>query len=246
MKNAVIFGAGSTIALKIANLLAQNGYNLILLSRNLECLELDVQNLQVMHQNVKINKLHYDAAAEVDMQGILLKITEIVPSIDLLLVAHGTLPEQELCQSSWVEEYSCLKINGLSVIQICHYFANFMSEKKHGTIAVISSVAGEKGRQSNYSYGTAKGMLNIYLQGLRNRLYKDNVHVLTILPGFVATKMTASFKKGTLWATADKVAKDIVNACLKKKNILYTPYFWRYIMLIVKTIPESIFKKMKL
>ncbi len=246
MKNAVIFGASSTIALKVADILAQNGYNLVLLARNLECLQLDAQNLRVKYQNIQVNTLYYDASTIVNMPEIINQVKKIMPSIDLLLVAHGNLPHQELCQKNWDDEYNSLLVNGLSVIQICHYFANVMLAQKYGTIAVISSVAGDRGRQSNYNYGTAKGMINTYLSGLRSRLFKDNIHVLTVLPGFVDTKMTASFKKGILWATPEKVAQDIVNAVKKKKNTLYTPFFWRYIMLIIKSVPERLFKKLKL
>ena len=246
MKNAVIFGASSTIAVKLADILAQNGYNLVLLARNVEYLQLDAQNLRVKHQNVVINTLYYDASVDTNMPDLIEKIKQSINSIDLLVIAHGNLPHQELCQKTWQDDYNSILVNGVSVLQICHYFANLMQEQRYGTIATISSVAGIRGRQSNYNYGTAKAMINTYLSGLRNRLANSNVHVLTVLPGFVDTKMTALFKKGALWASPEKVARDIFNAINKKTNILYTPFFWRYIMLIIKCVPEQIFKKLKL
>jgi decaprenylphospho-beta-D-erythro-pentofuranosid-2-ulose 2-reductase len=121
-----------------------------------------------------------------------------------------------------------------------------MKQNETGTIAVISSVAGDRGRKSNYVYGSAKGGLTIFLQGLRNALSGSGVHVLTIKPGFVDTPMTNDFTKGLLWAKPEKVAKDIKRAIDKKKNIIYTPWFWRWIMLIIRLIPESVFKKMNL
>ncbi len=111
---------------------------------------------------------------------------------------------------------------------------------------MIGSVAGDRGRQSNYVYGTAKGALALFLQGMRNRLSKRGVQVLTIKPGFVDTPMTASFPKGPLWATPDKVAEDIEKAIDKRRDVLYTPGFWRLIMLIIKSVPEAIFKRLSL
>jgi hypothetical protein len=111
---------------------------------------------------------------------------------------------------------------------------------------VVSSVAGDRGRQSNYVYGAAKGGLSIFLQGLRNRLSKFGVCVLTIKPGFVITPMTTEFKKGILWAQPKQVAKVIVSAIRKRKNVVYVPWFWRWIMFIIRSIPESIFKRMSL
>jgi short-subunit dehydrogenase len=124
--------------------------------------------------------------------------------------------------------------------------ANLMEAQGSGTIAVISSVAGDRGRQSNYVYGAAKGMVTRFLQGLRNRLAKRGVQVLTIKPGFVDTPMTAAFKKGALWAQPDAVARGIVAAVDAGKDEVYLPGFWRLIMAIIRHIPEPIFKRLSL
>ena len=124
--------------------------------------------------------------------------------------------------------------------------ANYFEKRGEGTLAAISSVAGDRGRQSNYVYGTAKAAVNTYLQGLRNRLYSKGVHVLTIKPGFVDTPMTAHLRQGPLFASADRVARDIVKAIEKKKCIIYTPWFWRWIMLLIRLIPEPVFRRLKL
>jgi len=118
--------------------------------------------------------------------------------------------------------------------------------QKSGTIAVITSVAGDRGRQSNYVYGSAKGMVSTFLQGLRNRLYRAGINILDIKPGFVDTPMTIDFKKGPLWVSPEKIAEGIVEAIDKQKTEVYLPWFWKFIMLIIKLIPESIFRKMKL
>ena len=111
---------------------------------------------------------------------------------------------------------------------------------------MISSVAGDRGRQSNYIYGCAKGGLTVFLQGLRNRLHKAGVQVLTIKPGFVDTPMTADFKKGLLWVGPDVIARGIYQAIKKGKQVIYLPWFWKFIMLVIKSIPERLFARLKL
>ena len=136
--------------------------------------------------------------------------------------------------------------NGLSVISLLILLANRMEKQKSGTIAVISSVAGERGRYSNYLYGAAKAAVSTFCEGLRARLFHSGVHVLTIKPGYVNTPMTQGLPLPKLLvATPEKVAKDIVQAVKRKKNTLYTPHFWAVLMFGVKSIPNSIFKKLK-
>jgi decaprenylphospho-beta-D-erythro-pentofuranosid-2-ulose 2-reductase len=248
MKSAIVFGANSTIAKSVVYQLARDGFNLQLLARDTNQLTLLRQDLLVKYPNLKILIDQYDAESCVEevLSANIEYSFEQLGVIDLVLIAHGNLPDQTGGIKSWGSTKKALQVNGLSVLEICHKMSLKLKEQKSGTIAVISSVAGLRGRQSNYIYGTAKGMINIYLQGLRNDMYAHGVHVLTILPGFVDTKMTAEFKKGALWAKPDKVAKDIVTAIYKKKDILYTPWFWCFIMLIILHIPERIFKRMKL
>ena len=166
--------------------------------------------------------------------------------IDITLIAHGTLPEQKECESSIDKTLQEFQINLISVVSLLTFLGNYFEKQGKGCIAVISSVAGDRGRQSNYVYGTAKGGLTIFLQGLRNRLSKAGVCVLTIKPGFVITPMTQNFKKGFLWAQPQQVARAIVRAIRKRKNVVYVPWFWRWIMLIIRSIPENIFKRMSL
>jgi short-subunit dehydrogenase len=140
-----------------------------------------------------------------------------------------------------------LDVNFLSVVSLLTPLANRFEANKHGTLAVISSVAGDRGRQSNYVYGAAKSGLDAFLQGLRNRLSKAGVHVVTVKPGFVATPMTAHLpQQGPLWAQPDDVAEGIVKAIDKQKDVVYLPGFWALIMLIIRLIPERIFKRLNL
>lgn len=173
-------------------------------------------------------------------------VVDKLGNIDIVLVAYGSLGDQPACETDVDLALQELNTNCLSVISLLTLLANVLEKQASGCIAVISSVAGDRGRQSNYIYGTAKGALTIFLQGLRNRLDRKGVHVLTIKPGFVNTPMTQDFKKGLLWVSPDNIAKGIENAIKRKKDTVYLPFFWRYIMLIIKLIPENIFKRMSL
>ena len=172
---------------------------------------------------------------------------EKLSSIDVLLVTHGTLPDQKQCEQDSDQALRAIAENGLSVVNILTIAANIFEKQKQGNIAVISSVAGMRGRQSNYVYGSAKAMVSTFLQGLRNRLHKSGVSVTDIKPGFVDTPMTAHIEsKGALWASSEQVGEIIVQSISKNKQTVYAPFFWRYIMLIITSVPEFIFKKLSL
>jgi decaprenylphospho-beta-D-erythro-pentofuranosid-2-ulose 2-reductase len=168
-------------------------------------------------------------------------------SVDVALVAHGTLPDQKACEKDVALAMREFSSNGLSVIALLTLLANRMEAQCSGTIAVISSVAGDRGRPSNYLYGTAKAAVSTFCEGLRARLFKAGVHVLTIKPGFVDTPMTQGLPlPGLLVAKPEQVAKSIHSAITRGRNTLYTPWFWLGIMTIIRLIPNFIFKKMNL
>jgi short-subunit dehydrogenase len=166
--------------------------------------------------------------------------------LDTILIAHGILDDQKAGEQDYTKAEQALRTNFLSVVSLLTPIANRLEKQRYGCIAVISSVAGDRGRQSNYIYATAKGALTIFLQGLRNRLHSANICVLTIKPGFVDTPMTANFKKGALWAKPEAIARGIYRAIENRKNTVYLPGFWWLIMMIIRHIPEPIFKRMKL
>ncbi|MDG6773950.1 SDR family oxidoreductase [Thiomicrorhabdus sp. ZW0627] len=245
MKNILVIGATSAIAEQTIRLYAKQNTNLYLLGRDEEKLQAIAQDAQI--RGAESASFHVLDFNNFDRHPKVLEAAFAkLGTIDLVLIAHGSLPNQQACEESVETTLRELNTNAISGIALLTLIANQMEMQGCGTIAVITSVAGDRGRQSNYVYGAAKGMLSIFLQGLRNRLFKKGVHVLDIKPGFVDTPMTAEFKKGPLWAKPETIAKQIVKAVERRKNTLYTPWFWSIIMLIIRNIPEVVFKKLKL
>ena len=245
MRKLIIFGATSAMAVETARIYAGKNAELFLIARNAEKLE-SVKNdletrgakrVQVKVQDLSNPELHKELFEELKTK---------FSDYDSALIAYGSLGNQKDCESDFNAVLQELDTNFTSVVSLLTHLANHFSAKKSGSIAVISSVAGDRGRQSNYVYGAAKGALTLVLQGLRNRLYNENVHVLTIKPGFVDTPMTAEVKKNFLFVKPGLVAEKIYDAIEKKKDVIYVPWFWRYIMLIIKLIPEFIFKRLSL
>lgn len=245
MQNILIIGATSAIAEACAKRFAAQGHSLFLLARNTERLESLAQDLRVRGAKA-VHCATFEANALDGHQALLERVKTELGGLDRVLIAHGTLGDQRACEQSVELTLQELQTNALSVISLLTVLANHFEQQHHGSIAVISSVAGDRGRQSNYVYGTAKGALSIFLQGLRNRLHKSGVQVLTIKPGFVDTPMTAALPKGPLWASPEKIAMDIEKAIENKRNVLYTPSFWFLIMAIIKSIPEALFKRLSL
>ncbi len=245
MKKILIVGATSTIARETARLFAESGSHLFLVGRNKAKLNSISDDLRIRGTG-QVEIFTMDAKDFHKHKPMLEYVVDKMGSLDIVLIAHGTLSDQKKCEESFDETLEELQINGLSFISLLTHIANYLVMQGHGTIAVISSVAGDRGRQSNYVYGSAKAALNTFLQGLRSRLYKSGVHVLTIKPGFVDTPMTVDFPKGLLWAQPETVARGIYRAIIKRRNIAYLPWFWQPIMLIIKIIPEFVFKRMRL
>ncbi|RLT89066.1 MULTISPECIES: SDR family oxidoreductase [unclassified Ketobacter] len=246
MKNWIIIGATSAIAESVCRLWAVRGYSLFLVARNQSKLDTLANDYQVRGA-AKVHTHLLDVNATDSHQPCWDAALDAMGRIDGILIAHGTLPDQKACEASYETALAEINTNALSVISLCTLAANEFEKQGAGNIAVISSVAGDRGRQSNYVYGAAKGMVTLFLQGLRNRLFASGVHVLTVKPGFVDTPMTTEFDKGgPLWATPDQVAAGIVSAIDKKRNEVYLPWFWWGVMLIIKNIPEFVFKRLSL
>jgi len=244
-KNILIIGATSAIARATARMYAQKGNQLFLVARNEVQLERNSADLKVRGA-ASVHTETLDLNQFDQHESLIDKAFETLGRIDIVLIAHGTLPDQAECAADVEKTLFELNTNAISFISLLTHLANRMEQQHFGTIAVISSVAGDRGRQSNYIYGAAKGMVTVFLQGLRNRLFKSGVNVLTIKPGFVDTPMTREFDKGLLWVRPDVIAKGIIKAVNKRKSEVYLPRFWSLIMWVIRSIPEPIFKRLSL
>lgn len=244
-KRIVIFGANSGIAEAVARRYAQGGSEFYLLGRDTQMLSEMCKDLQIRGAN-KAHFSQWDARTFSEHPRSVDRAFAEMTSVDLVLVAHGSLSDQKACEADYQKALVEFEINCLSVISILTHIANKMETQKSGTIAVISSVAGDRGRPSNYIYGTAKAAVTAFASGLRSRLFASGVHVVTIKPGFVKTAMTAHLRQGPLWASPDCVACGIVRAIECKRDEVYLPRFWYFIMLIIRNIPNAIFKRLKL
>jgi len=246
MRKILIIGATSAIAEAAARIFATRGDALFLIARNAEHLRAVVADLNIRGA-ARADSATLDLTDFAAHDAVIEKAERDLGGIDIALIAHGTLSDQAQCEQSVDVMRREFDINALSTLALLTALANRMEARRSGTLAVISSVAGDRGRQSNYVYGAAKAAVSTFLGGLRQRLAKSGVTVLTIKPGFVDTPMTAAIaNKGALWAQPDRVAAGIVQAIDRGRNIVYLPWFWRWIMLVIRHIPEPLFKRMKL
>ncbi|BCX80916.1 decaprenylphospho-beta-D-erythro-pentofuranosid-2-ulose 2-reductase [Methylomarinovum caldicuralii] len=247
MQRIAIFGATSAIAGHCARLWAARGDHLALVGRNPDKLAALAADLRVRAApGQTIHTFQADLDRIDDHEALLNRIEATLGPLDVILVAHGTLPDQQRCQNSVTETLNAIHTNALSPVSLLTLAANRFEARGRGTLAAIASVAGDRGRQSNYVYGCAKGMLDLFLQGLRNRLAKKGVAVVTIKPGFVDTPMTAAFPKGPLWAKPETIARGIVQAIDRRRDEVYLPWFWYWIMGVLRHIPERLFKRLSL
>jgi len=243
MKYVLIVGARSDIAAATAREYAKNGYNIYLAARNSESLKPLADDIGTRFQKV-VECVELDI---LDMESHQKFYSELPEKPAGVVCAVGYMGEQSENEKDFNECRKVIDSNYTGVVSLINIIANDFAEAKSGFIVAISSVAGDRGRKANYIYGSAKAGLTAYLSGLRNRLFDSGVQVLTVKPGFVATKMTEGMDlPEKLTAQPDEVAKDIFNAQQKGKDVLYTKWIWRFVMLIIKNIPEFIFKKLSI
>jgi short-subunit dehydrogenase len=243
MARVLILGAKSDIANAVAKRFAREGFDLYLAARDSGELEPVCKDLDVRY-GIRAEALEFDV---LDYEGHEAFYEDISEAPIGAICVVGYLGDQEVAQRDFKEAEMILDTNYKGCVSILNVIASYLEARREGFIIAVSSVAGDRGRQSNYLYGSAKSGLSTYLSGLRNRLQKSGVHVMTVKPGFVNTTMTEGMGlPPLLTAEPAEVAEDIYKAFQKKRDVLYTKWFWRYIMLIIRNIPERIFKRMKM
>ena len=246
MKKILIIGATSAIAEATARCYAKEGAMFYLLARNEERLASLASDLKIRGA-LSVDYSLLDVKERANHEQELLRAKDTLGNIDIALVAHGTLGNQGACEEDPEVALLELETNAFSTIALLTRLANIFEKQSHGTLAVISSVAGDRGRASNYVYGTAKAAVTTFCEGLQARMFKSGVHVLIIKPGLVATPMTEGLSMPAfLVAEPALIAADIFRAIEKKTDVLYTPWFWKYIMIGIIHLPNALFKKMNL
>jgi len=245
MRRILILGGTSAIAEATAREFAKRGDALYLVGRS-------APRLAAIADDLKVRGASHTDSASMDLRDVathaalIRQATLSLGGLDTALIAYGTLSDQAACEQSVALMLEELKTNAISVMSLCTLLANQFESQGRGVIGVISSVAGDRGRKSNYVYGSAKAAISAFTSGLRQRLYRKGVFVVTIKPGFVDTPMTASFKKGALWASSATVGRQIARGLMRGTPVLYTPGFWRLIMFIIRSIPEFVFRRLAL
>lgn len=243
MKTLLVIGGASDIGLATARYFATQGYSIILAGRNTSFIDKLGKDLNI-RSGVPIKVVAFDA---LDFDSHKDWYATLEPKPDVCLCVFGYLGDQLQAEADWKETERVIDTNFKGAVSILNIVASDYAEKGKGSIIGVSSVAGERGRQSNYIYGSAKAGFTAYLSGLRNRMHRHHVHVLTVNPGFVRTKMTEELDlPSLLTATPDQVARKIYRGSKAGKDVLYVLPVWKYIMLAIKTIPEAVFKRMKL
>jgi short-subunit dehydrogenase len=244
--NIFISGATSAIAQAWGRLHAVQNAGFYLLGRDAE--KLDAVKRDLLARGAREVSVHaLDMATEQDYDNVVAALYAHWPSVDIALFAQGSLPDQRVLEHRSADVRKMFELNAMSYILPASLIAERMAQAGRGSVVLVSSVAGDRGRQSNYFYGTSKAAVTTFAQGLRNHVFKHGVQVLTVKPGFVDTPMTAHLKKGgPLWATAEQIAICIETGLNKKKDVVYAPWFWQIIMLVIRHVPECIFKRLAL
>ena len=244
LKRVVVLGATSGIALEVERRLAKLGCELLLVARSPQRLA-EVQSDLLARGATQVLTCAADLAAIECHAGIFDFVRHSFPGYDTVFLAYGRMHDQKDSEVSVDVLLSELHVNYVSAAALLTLFAADLEQRRTGCIAAITSVAGDRGRRSNYTYGSAKGALSLFLQGLRSRLHPAGVKVITIKPGPVQTAMTDHLPNAVRFADPGDVARDIVRALqYRSPDVLYTPKFWRYVMTAIEHIPERIFKRL--
>jgi short-subunit dehydrogenase len=242
--NILLIGANSAIATAVARLYASDGHSLFLVGR-------DLAKLETLRDDLTVRGAGGVALVELDITHTA-RHTELIErahtalgTIELAIICHGLLPDQEKCERDFTALQASLDVNVISTLSLLVELGKYFGIQGKGSLAVITSVAGDRGRRSNYVYGASKSMISTFLEGLRGRLHDSGVNVIDIRPGLVDSPMTRELKKGPLFSTPERVARCIVKGIKKNRTTLYAPAYWRFVMLVVKAIPQRLFKRLR-
>ena len=242
----LVLGAGSRIAQEVCERRAARGKDLVLAARNPEQLA-RLQRHFASRYEVTVGSVALDVERTDSHAAFWQSVLETDPDVDEVLVAFGTLGDADGDRHDASGALRTLHVNFDGAVSLLTPIADHFERRRGGQIVVLGSPAGDRGRQSNYVYGAAKAGLAVFTQGLRNRLSPAGVHVMTVKPGFVDTPMTAGMKlPPLLTASPQRVARDIDRAMQRRRDVIYTPWFWRWILRLVRAVPENRFKRMKM
>ena len=245
MKRILITGATSAIAQEAARCFAADGAAFLLVGRDADKLAAVADDLRA--RGAKATETNVVDLLDLARCSRLIKeAAEKLGGLDALLIAQGTLPDQAVCEANPVQALREFSLNAMGPITLLLRAAAHFEAQRSGCLAVITSIAGVRGRRSNYVYGSAKAAVSTFLEGLRGRLGEANVSVVDIRPGFVDTPMTAHLPKKPLFASAASVGERIYRAMIAGDAVVYTPWFWRWIALAIQLTPRSIFAKLSI
>lgn len=240
----LIVGASSAIAEQVARKLAGPEAGFYLTGRDADRLDAIAADLRVRGAR-QVESEALDVVDSASLDGLVARAAAALGGLDAVVFAAGLLPDQGRIGNDAELLRQTMAINATSAMAVMNQAADLFERQGSGRLVVIGSVAGDRGRAVNCAYGAAKGALEIYASGLRQRLHGRGVRVLLVKPGFVDTPMTADFDKGPLWASPEQVASDIVQAMERGRSVIYTPWFWRWIMLVIRLIPERLFVRLR-
>jgi len=244
-KKILVLGATSGIAEATCRIWAAQGASLLLVARNPEKLAAVAADLKLRGAG-RVDTLVADLDDTTAHPALLQRAVATLGGLDIAFLAHGILGDQALAEEDFRTAAGILHTNFISAASLLTWLANYCARQHSGVLAVLSSVAGDRGRKSNYVYGASKAGLSAFLGGLRNRLDREGVTVLTIKPGPVRTAMTAGMANSQKFADVNKVAASIVKAIDARKDNLYVPFQWGPILFVIRHIPERMFKKLNL
>ena len=245
MKKILVLGANSGVAKEFCLLAIKRGYSIIIASRNIEKLKMLARDLEIRTNTKEIPCYEFDAEKYGTHESIFKKIIE-EHEIYGCFIAVGVMYAQSDCLKNWNLSKKMMMTNYLGLTSIINIFASYLKERKTGFISCITSVAGDRGRQSNYAYGSSKAAMNTYLEGLRGHLNKEKIFVQTIKLGPVDTPMNIGAEKAPFMISSKRAVASILKSIEKRKEVVYVPWFWTCIMVIIRSIPNFIFKKLKI